>query len=67
MVCEPLLLARALHNRGHRVYMYDFNQTLLDPIIAAVYNVSGMGVVHTSEFAYMFGNLSHYNVSGMSR
>lgn len=64
MVCEPILLARALQKKEKRVYMYNFNQTLLDPIIASVYNISGMGVVHTSEFAYTYGNLSHYNVSG---
>ncbi|OAF99187.1 putative lipase [Paraphaeosphaeria sporulosa] len=63
MVCEPILLARALHKKEKRVYMYNFNQTLLDPIIASVYNISHMGVVHTSEFAYIYANLSHYNVS----
>ncbi|KAF1968472.1 alpha/beta-hydrolase [Bimuria novae-zelandiae CBS 107.79] len=64
MVCEPILLAEAIHRKGQRVYMYNFNQTLLDPIIESVYGIKGMGVVHTSEFAYIFGNLSHYNVSG---
>ncbi|KAJ4298231.1 hypothetical protein N0V90_006130 [Kalmusia sp. IMI 367209] len=64
MVCEPLLLARAIHNKGNMVYLYNFNQTLLDPIIEYVSGIKGMGVVHTSEFAYIFGNLSHYNVSG---
>lgn len=65
MVCEPILLAKAMKQKEQTVYMYNFNQTLLDPIIESVYNVSDMGVVHTSEFAYIFGNLSHYNVSGM--
>lgn len=64
MVCEPILLARAIKQKGQTVYMYNFNQTLLDPIIESEYNISRMGVVHTSEFAYIFGNLSHYNVSG---
>ena len=64
MVCEPILLAQAMKRKGQTVYMYNFNQTLLDPIIESVYNLSGIGVVHTSEFAYIFGNLSHYNVSG---
>ncbi|KAF2248112.1 alpha/beta-hydrolase [Trematosphaeria pertusa] len=65
MVCEPILLAEGI--RAHKdspVYLYNWNQTILDPILEAVYNVSGMGVVHTSEFAYIYGNLSHYNVSG---
>lgn len=65
MVCEPILLAKAMKQKEQTVYMYNFNQTLLDPVIEAVYNISDIGVVHTSEFAYIFGNLSHYNVSGM--
>ena len=64
MVCEPLLLARAIQKKGNVVYLYNFNQTLLDPIIEYVSGIKGIGVVHTSEFAYIFGNLSHYNVSG---
>ncbi|KAJ4355672.1 uncharacterized protein N0V89_003692 [Didymosphaeria variabile] len=64
MVCEPILLAKAINKKGKRVYMYSFNQTLLDPIIESLYGIKGMGVVHTSEFAYIYGNLSHYNVSG---
>lgn len=66
MVCEPILLAKALNRRGENVFMYNFNQTLLEPILESAYGIKGMGVVHTSEFAYIFGNLSHYNVSGMS-
>ncbi|CAI6334765.1 unnamed protein product [Periconia digitata] len=64
MVCEPLYMAEAMHRFDKKVYLYNFNQTIIDPILAAVYNVSGMGVVHTSEFAYIWGNLSAYNVSG---
>ncbi|PVI05016.1 alpha/beta-hydrolase [Periconia macrospinosa] len=64
MVCEPLYYAEALHRYDNKVYLYNWNQTILDPIIASVYNVSGMGVIHTSEFAYIWGNLSTYNVSG---
>ncbi|OTA57704.1 alpha/beta-hydrolase [Hypoxylon sp. EC38] len=37
--------------------------TMLDPLIAAMYAQSGLGVIHTSEFAYIFGNLSHYDFS----
>jgi carboxylesterase type B len=64
MVCEPLLMAEALNRNGNKVFLYNWNQTILDPILESVYNVSGMGVVHTSEFAYIYGNLSAYNVSG---
>lgn len=70
MVCQPLYLAENMHRRNtvfrttDQVFLYDFNQTILDPIIDQLYNVSKMGVVHTSEFAYIYGNLSHWNVSG---
>ena len=64
MVCEPLFLAKAMHKKGLKTYLYDFNQTILEPIIADLYNISQIGVVHTSEFAYTYGNLSHWNVSG---
>jgi carboxylesterase type B len=63
MICEPLYLAKAMFNKGGDVYMYNWNQTLLDPIIESVQNLSGMGVVHTSEFAYIYADLAHYNVS----
>ncbi|KAF2191569.1 putative lipase [Zopfia rhizophila CBS 207.26] len=63
MTCQPIFLAEHMHKKGNDVYLYDFNQTILDPILASIANVSGFGAVHTSEFAYIFGNLSHYNVS----
>lgn len=59
MVCEPLYLAEAVNKKGNDVYLFSWNQTILDPLLPP-----GMGVIHTSEFAYTFGNLSHYNVSG---
>jgi carboxylesterase type B len=69
MVCQPLYLAEGIHKKSYDanhfdVHLYDFNQTILDPILASVYNISDLGVVHTSEFAYIYGNLSHYNISG---
>ena len=65
MVCEPFYLAEALHRKGNQVYLYNWNQTILPPILKAVFDAPGLGVVHTSEFAYMFGNISVYNVSGV--
>lgn len=63
MVCEPYLYGAALSKAGNDVYFYDQNQTFVTPEL--VYNgFPGMGVVHTSEFAYVFGNLSHYDVYG---
>ncbi|KAI0140042.1 carboxylesterase family protein [Hypoxylon sp. NC0597] len=63
MVCEPVYYGAALAAAGNTVYLYDWNQTILDPLLAAMYGQSGLGVIHTSEFAYIFGNLSHYDFS----
>ncbi|GAB1738134.1 hypothetical protein NU219Hw_g2665t1 [Hortaea werneckii] len=63
MVCEPQYYGRALASRGNPVYMYDQNQTMLGGPLAAS-GSEGLGVVHTSEFAYVFGNLSTYDVNG---
>lgn len=64
MTCQPMWFGQHLAEAGNDVYLYDWNQTILDPILAQVHGVTGYGPVHTSEFAYVFGNLSHYNVSG---
>ncbi|KAH8204522.1 hypothetical protein TruAng_001296 [Truncatella angustata] len=50
--------------RGNDVYLYDWNQTMLDPFLVEAGGAAGMGMIHTSEFAYIFGNLTHYNASG---
>jgi carboxylesterase type B len=65
MVCPSLHLGSAMYKTyGGPVFHYDFNQTILDPILTAETNISGWGPVHTSEFAYMFGSLPLYNTSG---
>lgn len=46
---------------AHQVYLYDFNQTLLDTILAATSHTPGLGIVHTSDLAYIHANLSNYN------
>ncbi|KAH6657594.1 Alpha/Beta hydrolase protein [Truncatella angustata] len=38
--------------------------TMLDPFLVEAGGAAGMGMIHTSEFAYIFGNLTHYNASG---
>ncbi|KAH9827508.1 Carboxylesterase, type B [Teratosphaeria destructans] len=64
MVCQPYYFGHAItEKKGRNVYMYDQNQTILGPILD-YFDTPGLGVVHTSEFAYVFGNLSHYNISG---
>ncbi|KAI1446349.1 carboxylesterase family protein [Annulohypoxylon stygium] len=64
MVCEPVHYGAALAAAGNNVYLYDWNQTILDPIISYVYQLPDLGVVHTSEFAYVFGNISHWDTDG---
>ncbi|KAM6530327.1 hypothetical protein FALCPG4_008451 [Fusarium falciforme] len=64
MVCQPAWYGERLASKRNEVFLYDWNQTILEPIIAEVKGTTGFGTIHTSEFAYIFGNLSHYNVSG---
>ncbi|KAF1847553.1 alpha/beta-hydrolase [Cucurbitaria berberidis CBS 394.84] len=65
MVCPSIHLGVAVHQiHSAPVFFYNFNSTILDPILAATSNISGLGVVHTSEFAYILDNLEKYNVSG---
>ncbi|KAF2629422.1 alpha/beta-hydrolase [Macroventuria anomochaeta] len=65
MVCPSIYLGAAMHKTyAAPVFHYDFNQTILDPILEHTINVSHLGVVHTSEIAYVFGNIQAYNNSG---
>ncbi|XPT03117.1 hypothetical protein M3J09_012219 [Ascochyta lentis] len=65
MVCPSIHLGAAMHKTyAAPVFHYDFNQTILDPILEYITNVSHLGAVHTSEFAYVFGSWEAYNNSG---
>lgn len=65
MVCPSLHLGSAIEKKYEGpVHFYNFNQTILDPILEQVTNISGFGVVHTSEFAYIFDSMHVYNDSG---
>lgn len=66
MTCQPFWFGEALaaKNGDESVYLFEWNQTILDPIFEYLYELPDVGVVHESEFAYVFGNLSHYNISG---
>jgi carboxylesterase type B len=71
MVCQPFFMAESMHQKyssiGHPAglpYMYDFNQTILEPILEQLTGLAKLGVVHTAEFPYVFGNLTHWNVPG---
>lgn len=61
MVCEPVMYAGQIAAAGSTAYLYNWNQTVLDPFLTQVAHRPGMGPIHTSEFAYIFGNLSHYD------
>jgi carboxylesterase type B len=45
------------------VYLYSGNQTILDGYLDAV-GAPGLGVIHTSELSYLYGNLSVFNLTG---
>lgn len=60
MTCMPTWYGANLARNGLDVFLFDFNQTMLAPILAAI-GSPGLGPVHTSEFAYVFGNISHYD------
>ncbi|RDA92113.1 hypothetical protein CP533_6067 [Ophiocordyceps camponoti-saundersi (nom. inval.)] len=64
MSCPPVWYTERLSAAGNVAFMYDWNQTILDPIAAYATNQSGYGPFHTSDFAYVFGNLSHYDING---
>ncbi|CZT21145.1 related to para-nitrobenzyl esterase [Ramularia collo-cygni] len=65
LTCQPIFLGTALARAGNDVYFYNQNQTILTEILEYKRNLYGYGAVHTSEFAYMFGNLSSYNTNGL--
>lgn len=63
MTCQPIGYGQTLGAAGNIVYLVDQNATMLDEILDSI-GFPGLGPVHTSEFAFTMGNLSHYNVSG---
>ena len=64
MVCPSGLYGYAVASTVQTpVYLYDFNQTIVDTILGDILNVSGLGVGHTSEFAYVFDSFQAYNSS----
>lgn len=64
MVCQPMYFAQHMASIGNDVYLYDWNQTMLGPMLESR-GQPGRGVVHTSELGYVFGNISSYNISGL--
>lgn len=66
MVCQPMWVGEKIAAAGNDVFLYDWNQTMLGPLLLSRENQTGLGVVHTSEFAYIFGNLSSYDIPPLS-
>jgi carboxylesterase type B len=68
MVCPPLWygahLARAGGSNAAGVYLYDWNQTVLEPVLRRETGRAGWGPVHSSEFAYVFGSVGEYDAAG---
>ena len=63
MVCEPIWYADHLVRHGNKdVYLFDWNQTVLEPLLEESTGAPGLGPVHTAEFAYVFGNVSAYDL-----
>lgn len=52
-------LAAANASSGVPIYIYEQNQTIFDALLAAN-DQAGLGVVHTSELPYVFGNFTPY-------
>lgn len=61
--CQPILVGKALHKMGQTVYYYNQNQTMLTPPFHKD-GLYGLGVVHTSDLIYVFGNLTKYELPG---
>ncbi|KOS17925.1 Lipase 4 [Escovopsis weberi] len=65
MVCQPLHYARHLAAAGSRVYLYNWNQTFLDRVFAALGSPPGLGVVHLSDVPYVYSNARAFEVLGV--
>ncbi|TVY83752.1 Secreted lipase [Lachnellula suecica] len=64
MVCQPMAIASTYATAGNDVFLYEWNQTVVGSALASVRGLYGIGIPHTSEFAYTFGNISVYDVNG---
>lgn len=63
MTCPPLWYGKSMVAGGSQVYHYAWNQSLLGPVLGHV-GYPGMGVVHTSELAFMALSFSLSRVTG---
>ena len=61
--CQPIYYGQVLAEAGKDVYFYNQNQSMFTAALRAD-GLNGLGVVHTSELLYVFGNLSKYDIPG---
>ncbi|KAH6631270.1 Alpha/Beta hydrolase protein [Chaetomium tenue] len=62
MTCEPIWYGEHLARAGNTVFLYDWNQTVLEPLLERATNQSGWGPIHTAEFAYIFSSFWQYRL-----
>ncbi|KAI0515051.1 acetylcholinesterase [Xylaria bambusicola] len=63
MVCMPQGFGAAIAAKNpESVYLFEWNQTLLEPAYASA-GLPGVGVFHTSDLEYVFGDVDRYNKS----
>jgi carboxylesterase type B len=65
VTCLPLWYGEQVSRYEGEVFLYDWNQTMLEPGIQAVFNPGGpIGPPHTAETAYIYGNITHWDTNG---
>lgn len=67
LTCPSFYFASAMANKYYNetqppVYLYSGNQTILGNYLDSS-GLPGLGVIHTSELSYLYGNLSIFNVT----
>lgn len=67
MTCPAIYFGEGVaEQNANTVYFYHWNQTILGPVLKYLGHPPGMGPIHTAEFAYVFANLSHYEMDGVA-
>ncbi|CAG8961741.1 hypothetical protein HYFRA_00006283 [Hymenoscyphus fraxineus] len=65
-VCPAVFMLSAMAKKYPKssppLYLYNQNQTLLTSFLVAE-GAPGLGVIHTSELSYLFGNISIFNLT----
>lgn len=61
--CQGIFYGQQLKSMGQNVYFYNWNQSMFSADLRHV-DAYGLGVVHTSELLYVFGNLTKFDYPG---